>query len=79
MILVNTYITLSFAFGATIYKSSHFILNNRPAREIIVAARVYLPFICTITPLIGLLSAKKSIFAGYEEHKGENSRILPHE
>lgn len=53
MILVNTYITLSFAFGATIYKSSQFILNNRPARGIIVASKVYLPFICTITPLIG--------------------------
>ncbi len=33
MILVNTYITLSFAFGATIYKSSHFILNNGHARK----------------------------------------------
>ena len=69
MILINTYIfTLSFAFWTTIYKSSHFILNNRPARGIIVATRVYLPFICTITPLVGLLSAKKSIFAGHEEH-----------
>ena len=63
MILVNTYITLSFAFGATIYKSSHFILNNGHARGIIVASKVYLPFICTITPLIGLLSAKNRIFA----------------
>lgn len=53
MILVNTYITLSFAFGATIYKSSQFILNNRPAQGIIVASKVYLSFICTITPLIG--------------------------
>ena len=41
MILVNTYITLSFAFGATIYKSSHFILNNGHARGIIVISNIH--------------------------------------